>query len=85
MTILVTIEQKAKDLKEIKKAYKPMLTWTICSTLVALAPYLHLILNIIDQKYEKLLPGAILAAIGIIYSTVVWVFIFFNGVNTKMS
>ncbi|MCR2821739.1 hypothetical protein [Lederbergia panacisoli] len=67
-----------KDIKEIQKAYKPGLVIPICTTLICIAPYLHLLLEIIDKNYSRLLLLAIMSAPLIAYITFIWTRYFYH-------
>ncbi|MBS4197093.1 hypothetical protein [Lederbergia citri] len=65
-------------IEEIKKAYKPGLVIPICTTLICIAPYLHLLLDIIDKNYNRLLLLVIISAPLIAYISIVWTKYFYH-------
>lgn len=63
---------KQEDLKKIEEAYKPYLLLPIVNSFISIAPFLHLILSIVEGKYEVLLVAAFLSAVGIAFMTFLW-------------
>lgn len=63
---------KQEDLKKIGEAYKPSLQLPIVNSFISTAPFVHLILRIVEERYEALLVTASLAAIGVAFMTFLW-------------
>ncbi len=66
---------KEKDLEE---AYKPGLFLPIFTTIICIAPYLHLLLEITDKNYDRLLFLTIISAPLIAYITFIWTRYFYK-------
>ena len=65
---------KDKAIEKIKRAYKPDLFNTIFLTLVCIAPYLWLFIDIADDRYDRLNLLALLSGIGVSMITLSWTF-----------
>lgn len=63
---------RSEESSKINEICKPKLFRTILFTLIYVAPYGHLWLNIIEKKYEKLVPSAAFAGIGLIIIGSIW-------------
>ncbi|MBS4202161.1 hypothetical protein KHA93_21360 [Bacillus sp. FJAT-49732] len=66
------------EIKGIQKAYKPDLVVPIFTTLICSAPYFHLLLDIVDKDYSRLLFLAIISAPLIAYISIIWTRYFYN-------
>ncbi|SDZ35316.1 hypothetical protein SAMN05421736_110122 [Evansella caseinilytica] len=64
--------QREEDLNEIKSAYKPRLFLPVYTSIICIAPYLHLLLDIVSEEYDRLLTVALIAAPTIAVIAVVW-------------
>jgi len=69
---------KDKALEKIERAYKPGLFNPIFLTLVCIAPYLWLFVDIADERYDRLNLLALLSGIGVSMITLSWTFFLIN-------
>ena len=70
--------KKVNDLIEIKKAFKPDSIVPIFTSLICIAPYLHLLLEIATNNYNRLLFLAFISAPLIAYISVSWTRYFYK-------
>lgn len=63
---------KQEDLKKLEEPYKPSLQFPIVNSFISIAPFLHLILRIVEERYEELLVAASWSAVGIAFMTFLW-------------
>lgn len=64
---------KEAAIAEIKKAYKPSVFLPVYISIVCIAPYIHLLLEITNQNYEKLLFLALISGPLIFITSYVWI------------
>ena len=65
-------------MQDIEEAYKPSLFIPIFTTIICIAPYLHLLIEITDKKYDRLLFLTIISAPLIAYITFIWTRYFYK-------
>ena len=71
-------EKLNQDIKIIEKAYKPSLFWPIFTTISCIAPYLHLLMDITEQNYDRLLFLTLFSAPLIALIAVIWTRYFYS-------
>ena len=69
------ISNEEQDLKKIKKSYRPELFPPVFLTIICIAPYLWLFIDIADGKYDRLNMLAILSGLCICIITLTWILV----------
>lgn len=72
-----------EDLQKIKRAFKPSLSLPIYTTIIAIAPLLHLLLDIADRNYERILMLTLLSTFLTVYITFIWTSYYYKMINYK--
>ena len=70
------MSNKEQDLKKVKKSYRPELFPPVFLTIICIAPYLWLFIDIADRKYDRLNMLAILSGLCICIITLTWTHVF---------
>jgi len=68
----MTNKKDAEIMKQLEEAYKPSMFTPIFTTIICIAPYLFLLWEITEQKYDRLLFLALISAPLIAYMTFIW-------------
>lgn len=73
-----TDNKKDTDLREIAKGYKPRLFDPIFISIVCIAPYLHLVVDVLEKNYDRLLSLTLMSAPLISLITYFWTRYFYQ-------
>lgn len=65
---------QGKELIEIKYRFRPGLFFPVFTTLVFIAPYLWLFVDIAEKRYDRLVMLALLSGFGVSAITLAWTF-----------
>lgn len=74
MCLAKGIHNQDKDIKEIRNCFRPGLFAPMYATLVFIAPYLWLFIDIVEKRYDRLLMLAAFSGLGVSVITLAWAF-----------